>query len=190
MPWLCCVLAAVQSRAAPQPRRLSQLSSRGRAQALRCRLQQLRLTGCAAQAEWLRHTGLACGVLPDEGRSPVSPALLGGFLTTTLAGKPPRRVLLTGLCSLGMLLCLLPDQDKVLAVRWRLKGWMTLSRATTRGSDVSSSPCAYKHRHPTLWAYSLFTWCFWFFSFQAHKISFPSWENNNRNIMYKQWVSV
>ena len=117
MPWLCCVLAAVQSRAAPQPRRLSQLSSRGRAQALWCRLQQLRLTGCAAQAEWLRHTGLACGVLPDEGRSPVSPALLGGFLTTTLAGKPPRRVLLTGLCSLGMLLCLLPDQDKVLAVR-------------------------------------------------------------------------
>ena len=34
MPWLCCVLAAVQSRAAPQLWRLSQLSSGGRAQAL------------------------------------------------------------------------------------------------------------------------------------------------------------
>ena len=32
---------------------------------------------------------MACGIFPDQGIEPVSPALAGGFFATEQPGKPP-----------------------------------------------------------------------------------------------------
>lgn len=125
--WLCRVVAAVQTSLWLW--RAGLLSSCGATlTSSRCRGQAVGARASAVVAHWLSSTGVtveahrpgcctARGVLPDQGRNPVSPASAGGFLTTALVGKPPQWVLLNGLCSLGMPLCLLTDWDRILAMR-------------------------------------------------------------------------
>ena len=95
--WLCWVFVSVRG---PSPAVTS-----GRHSSLRCtdlslsRRLLLRSTGSRrAGSVIVAHRpscSAACGILPDQGLEPVSPALAGRFSTTAPPGKPPHNWILS-----------------------------------------------------------------------------------------------